>query len=568
MNSYLCAARGEQIYGAIAGVNALGMEVPEMPEEVILETIEAFADGAAFAKFCGFGMVTLHAGHGWLLSQFMGPKNNRKDQWGGTMENRCRIVNAIIRRIKDKCGSGFPVDVRISGSECWKQGYDIDYGVAIAKELDGHCDMIHVSAGIHEAPEVFTITHPSMFLPDGANVKYAAEIKKHVSTPVGTVGALCDPQLMEEIIASGQADVVHVARGLMADPDLPKKARAGHPEDIRKCLRCFVCFSEDVTRRQMCCAVNPEIGLEQESLTALPSAEKKVVLVAGGGVGGMQAALTAAQQGHRVILCERSDRLGGTLRCEEQVPFKRYLSDYLDFQSRQLSQIGVEIRLNTPVTPTLALTLSPDVILAALGARPVKPNIPGIDSPQVMGAEEAYLSPHRTGARVVILGGGLVGIELGIYLSSLGRQVTILEMADTLSDGGNVIHGLALMNEIARYRIEAVTSTRAVKITSEGVIGEYVGSAFTPDPCPTVQKAVLQGASFGKSFQGTAKLGERRCYPADSVIYAVGQAPLRAELDALQFCAPEFYALGDCLSPRSIRWATAEAYAIARDLGR
>lgn len=567
-NSYLCAERGAQIYGAVECVNALGMEVPQMPEEVILQTIEAFADGAAFARFCGFGMVTLHAGHGWLLGQFLGPQNNRADQWGGSMENRCRIVNAITRRIKDKCGRGFPVAVRISGSECCPQGYDIDYGVAIAKELDGKCDMIHVSAGIHEAPEVFTVTHPSMFLPDGANVKYAAEIKKQVSTPVGTVGALSDPALMEEILASGQADIVHVARGLMADPDLPKKARAGRDGEIRRCMRCFACFSEDVTHRQMCCAINPEIGIERETMTAAPAARPQKVLIAGGGAGGMQAALTAAERGHSVILCERADRLGGVLRCEDKVPFKKHLSEYLDDQARHLAEAGVEIRLNTAATAQLARELEPDVLIAAVGAAPVKPAIPGIDSPHVLSAETAYLSPELAGSRVVILGGGLVGIELAIYLSDLGRSVTILEMADRLSDGGNVVHGLALINEIRRCSIQAVASTRVTEITPEGAVGEYVGDAFTLEPCPTVQKAVLQGASFGKAIQGTASLGQRTLYPADTVIYAAGQAPRRDIVEELRFCAPEFHALGDCVTPRSIRWATQEAFAVARDIGR
>ena len=264
-NSYFCAKRGNQIYGAVDGLNALGEFVPAMPEEVIEETIEAYANAAAFAKFCGFGMVTIHAGHGWLLNQFLDPKvNNRKDQWGGSLENRCRFPLAIIERIKQKCGRGFPVDIRISGSMCYEGGYGIDEGIAIAKQLDGKVDLIHVSAGSHEVAEVFTITHPSMFLPDGVNVKYAAEIKKHVKTPVATVGALGDPELMEEIIASGQADVVMVARALLADPDMPKKARAGKADEIRPCLRCFECFSGIMTKRQYSCAVNPEIGFEQD----------------------------------------------------------------------------------------------------------------------------------------------------------------------------------------------------------------------------------------------------------------------------------------------------------------
>ena len=167
-NSYICAARGHQIYGAVDGQNALGQFVPAMPEEVIEETIEAFGNAAAFAKFCGFGMVTIHAGHGWLLNQFLDPNvNDRKDQWGGSLENRCRFLLAIVERIKQKCGRGFPVDVRISGATCYEGGYGIDEGIAIAKQLDGKVDLIHVSAGSHEVAEVFTVTHPSMFLPDG-----------------------------------------------------------------------------------------------------------------------------------------------------------------------------------------------------------------------------------------------------------------------------------------------------------------------------------------------------------------------------------------------------------------
>ena len=325
-NSYICAARGNQIYGAVDGVNPLGQFVPAMPEEIIEETIEAFGNAAAFAKFCGFGMVTVHAGHGWLLNQFLDPNvNDRKDQWGGSLENRCRFPLAVVDTIKRKCGRGFPVDIRISGSTCYEGGYGIDEGVAIARQFDGRVDLIHVSAGSHEVAEVFTVTHPSMFLPDGANVQFAAEIKKHVETPVATVGALGDPELMEEIIASGKADVVLAARALLADPDLPRKARAGRSEEIRPCIRCFECFAGITTKRQFRCAVNPEVGFEQDTRHALPAAVRKTVLVAGGGVAGMQAALTAAERGHEVILCEKAGRLGGALRCEEQVPFKRLL---------------------------------------------------------------------------------------------------------------------------------------------------------------------------------------------------------------------------------------------------
>jgi 2,4-dienoyl-CoA reductase-like NADH-dependent reductase (Old Yellow Enzyme family)/thioredoxin reductase len=566
-NSYISAKRGNQIYGAVDGLNPLGEFVPEMPEAVIEETIEAYANAAAFAKFCGFGMVTIHAGHGWLLNQFLDPKvNNRKDQWGGSLENRCRFPIAIIDRIKQKCGRGFPVDIRISGAMCYEGGYGIDEGIAIAKQLDGKADLIHVSAGSHEMAEVFTITHPSMFLPDGVNVKYAAEIKKHVKTPVATVGALGDPELMEEIIASGKADVVMAARALLADPDMPQKAREGKTDEIRPCLRCFACFAGVVTKRQYVCAVNPEVGFEQECRHELPPTVKKTVLVVGGGVAGMQAALTASQRGHKVILCEKSDRLGGVLRCEEKVPFKKLLSDYLNYQARMISRAPIDVQMGTEVTPEFAKAVGADVIIAALGARPVIPEIPGIRGKNVLGAEEVYYHLERTGKNVVIIGGGLVGIELGIFLSGLGRKVTIIEMMEALSDGGNTVHGLALINEIKKYGIQVSTVTRATEINEKGVIGEYVGSTFTLPPCPTVQAAVLQSSSFGRVVRAEAEEGSKKLFEADTVIYATGQQPLHDEADALHFCAPEFHQIGDCLTPKNIQQATGMAFTVARDI--
>jgi NADPH-dependent 2,4-dienoyl-CoA reductase/sulfur reductase-like enzyme len=538
-----------------------------MPEDVIEETIEAFGDAAAFAKFCGFGLVTIHAGHGWLINQFLDPNvNDRKDQWGGNLENRCRFPLAIVESIKRKCGRGFPVEIRISGSMGYEGGYGIDEGVAIAKQFDGMVDLIHVSAGSHEVAEVFTLTHPSMFLPDGANVVFADEIKKHVNTPVATVGALNDPELMEEIIASGKADVVEAARALLADPDLPKKARAGRADEVRPCLRCFECFAGITTARQYRCAVNPEIGFEQDCRHALPATLPKTVLVVGGGVAGMQAALTASERGHRVILCERGERLGGALLCEEGVPFKRLLVNYLNYQARMVSRAPIEVRLNTTVTSGYAEEVDADAIVAALGARAAKPPIRGIDGENVMGAESAYRHPERVRERAVIIGGGLVGIELGVFLSSLGRHVTIMEMMETLSDGGNPVHGLALINEINRYSIQVTTCTRATEIRDGGVVGEYVGNAFTLPQCPTVQMAVLQSNSFNRVVRADAEVGSKILLEAETVIYATGREPLRAEADELRFCAPEFYEIADCWIARNVQQATRMAFAVARDL--
>ena len=526
---------GKAIYGPVDGINNEGHPYLAMPEEIIERTIGRFADAAAFFKSCGFGMITIHMGHGWGLSQFLSSKvNTRTDKWGGSLENRCRMPLAVLEAVRKRVGPAFPIEVRLSGSEVTPNGYDLDEGISIAKMLDGHCDLLHISAGHHERPEVFCVTHPSIFSEDSCNVQYAAAIKPHVQTPVATVGAHCDPALLEEIIASGKADVIEMARALLADPELPNKARADKAEDIRPCLRCLTCFSHLITNGQIYCAVNPVIGREQESHFVNPPKEQKTVLVAGGGIAGMQAAIECSDRGHKVILCEKSDRLGGALKCEETVPFKKKIRDYLDFQRREVEKRPIEVRLNTPATPELAQSIGPDVILAALGARPVTPPIPGIQGENVLGAEEAYLHPEKVGKKVVVLGGGLVGVELAIHLARMGKELTILELMPMLNNGGNILHQNALDVEIRDNHIALALGTRAVEIRHDGVAGQ----------------------SDGKDC----------FFPADTVICAVGQAPLREEAEALRFCAPEFYTLGDCVRPRNILQATSMADAIAKNI--
>ena len=522
---------GFPLYGPVEMDNQYG-HVLAMDEAEIERVLAHYAAAAAFARKAGFGMVTLHGGHGWMLAQFMSSKlNTRTDKWGGSLENRMRLPLAVVEAVRKAVGPGFPIEYRMSGSECNAGGYDLDEGVELAKALDGKVDLIHVSAGNHEVMESMCITHPSMFLEDGCNAYLAREIKKHVKTPVATVGAFTDPDMMEEIIASGGADVVQLGRQSLADPDFPLKARTGREDEINRCLRCNTCFAGNGRYRTLQCAINPEIGRELAVRTTLPAPEKKKVLVVGGGPGGMQAALTAARRGHRVVLCEKGPRLGGVLLCEEKVPFKAHLAEYLARQARLCEKAGVEIRLNTEVTRDYALAEKADVIVAALGARPVLPPIPGIET--ALGAEAAYAEPEKVGERAVILGAGLVGLELGIFLAGLGKKVTILEARPQPTvDPGNM-HTLAIMQELPRRGVELLTSVTVERIAPDGV-----------------------SAADGRSF------------PADTVIAATGQRPLMDEAAAFFDCAPEFCPLGDCLAPRNILSATQEAYTAARDIGR
>ena len=512
-----------------------GVNVREMPEEIILEIIEKFADAAVMAKLCGFGMVTVHAGHGWLLNQFFSPSLNRRtDRWGGSTENRARFTLEVVDAIHKKCGRDFPVEVRISVYEAYKGRYEMDEGIRLAQILDGHADIIHCSVGnstgLPDESPVFAVTHPSMFLEDGVNVKYAAAVKKAVKQSlVATVGALSDPVMLEDIIASGKADIVEMARGLICDPDLPNKAIEGREDEIYHCMRCFNCFSSAKEKGHFFCALNPETNREHRYANLRPPIKRQKVLIAGGGIAGMQAALSAAGYGHEVILCEQSSQLGGRILCEHNVPFKEKLADYIEHQKRMIARSAIDLRLNTPVTPEYAEAIGPDVIIAAMGSTPIVPNIPGIDSENVFCAEDIYRNPESVGKKVVILGAGLVGIELSFYLTRLDRSVTLVEMAPDIQTGGNTMHELCIRAEFEKMDIERHFNSKAVGITEDGVWCEE---------------------------------------PSGKMFYGVGQRSKTNEAIAHAACAPHFNIIGDNFIPGNIAAATHSASVIAGDIGR
>ncbi len=501
-----------------------------MTEEEILHVIDTYASAAEYAKGRGFGMVMVHAGHGWLLHSFHCPNINRRtDKWGGSPENRARFTVAVVEAIKERCGRDFPVEVRISGSEAFEGGYGIEEGVEIAKCLDGHADIIHVSCGNLFHPGTDFHTHPGIFQTEGMNVKYAAEIKKHVKKSyVATIGGLSDPDVLEEIVASGKADIVEMARGLICDPDMPRKLMSGREKEVRRCLRCFKCVGQDYQDGRLFCAINPASGKERDAARVPQPLCLKKVLVAGGGVAGMQAAITAREIGHEVVLCEKGPRLGGVLLCEHDVPFKKRIGEYIEHQKYLLEKLGVEVRLNTPVTPELCAALKPDAVVAALGAADALPPIPGITGANVVSAVDAFDDASLAKGKCVILGAGTTGMELAVYLGSLGKEVRLLEKLPTGSPG-------TYARELAKYGIKVEYGTAALEILPEGV---------------------------------RVQAGDREeTIPCSTVINAMGRAPRWDEADALRFCAPEFYQVGDCLRVRNLMATTGEAWTAARNIG-
>ena len=461
--------RGLTQWGPSAGVRPDGLEIQELSAAMIADITAAYGTVAGLAKRAGFEMVMVHGGHGWLINQFLSPYfNHRTDQYGGSLENRTRFAREILDSVRKAVGRGFPIEFRMSGSELFEGGYDLAEGVKIAKLLEEKIDLLHVSAGTYQ--KGFSITHPSMFVPHGCNVYLAAEIKRHVGIPVATLGGLNDPVMMEEIIASGKADIVEMARALLADHELPRKVMSNRDADIVKCLRCFTCMAERAVTSTRRCAVNPLIGRELDGTEVIPAPLPRKVLVAGGGPAGLQAAITAAKRGHKVVLCEKTGQLGGILKGEQAIPFKYEMYELGVTLEKLARDLGVEIRFNTAVTPKYADNENADALIIAVGSEPIVPPIPGLQDEKVIVVNDYYLQKDRVKDRVVVLGGGLAGCEAAIHLAAEGKIVHLVEMRGELAPDANVRHRPILLNEIAKKNICVHTGYKGLKVVGEGVV--------------------------------------------------------------------------------------------------
>lgn len=516
-------------------INASGIRIRKMTDEEIYQAAESFGNAAKLAKEADIDMVLIHGGHGWLLHQFMSPSmNHRTDKWGGSLENRMRFPLLVIEKVREAVGPEYPIEFRMSGAEISEGGYTIEEGIEMAKIIDGKVDIIHVSAGVHEDPEVFGITHPSMFVEEGCNVELAAQIKKHVKTPVATLGGLTDMDMMEDIIASGKADIVEVARQSICDPYFVEKAFSGHKDDIVHCCRCFTCFYNYLTNRTYCCAFNPQVGNEYANQFAVPQSSPKNVVVVGGGPGGMEAAITAAKCGHCVSLYEKGSRLGGQLLLEEHIPFKKNMFGFVNVLERRLKEEGVKVYLNTELTAEEAYKLNADVIMLAIGASPIVPNIKGIDSSKVISLKTLHEDVSSIGDKIIILGGGLVGSECAIYLDGLGKDVTIVEMNSDWAVDAYFMHKNAMKTYVRNSNIKICTNTKAKEVTEKGLI------------CETPEGEIL--------IEG------------DSILLAAGMRANRNVAESFYNAAPRVFEIGDTIKAGRVVDAVSTGYYRALDI--
>lgn len=520
-------------WGASDIIRPDGIEVKALTKEMIAEIVESYGTVAGLAKRAGFEMIMVHGGHGWLLNQFFSPYfNKRTDEYGGSLENRCRLAIEVLKSVREAVGPGFPIEFRLSGSELFEGGYDLAEGCRIAQQIEPYIDLLHVSAGTYQRG--FGDTHPSMFKEHGCNIYLAAEIKKHVSIPVATLGGLNDPHQMEEIIASGKADIVYMARALLADPCLPRKVVENREDEIVKCLRCFTCMAERAATSTRRCTVNPLIGREMEGWDVIPAPEKKKVLVAGGGPGGLYAAYTAARKGHQVILCEKESDVGGILKSEQVLPFKHEMYELSGTYKLLAEKAGVEIRLNTEVTKEYAEKEDVDALIIAVGSTPLVPPIPGLNGNNVVLVNNYYLEKEKVSDEVVVFGGGLAGCECAIHLGMEGKKVCLVEMRDELAPDANVRHRPLLLKEIEKYAT-VYTGYKGLEVTANGILCED-------------------------------KNGSKQLVPGKSVICALGQRSRTDAVTELQDAAPFVRVIGDAAKVSTITNAVYWGYHAALDI--
>jgi 2,4-dienoyl-CoA reductase-like NADH-dependent reductase (Old Yellow Enzyme family)/thioredoxin reductase len=518
-----------------------GIQIDEMSFELMENVANNYAEAALNCKALGFDMVNIHGGHGWLLSQFLSPKiNKRIDEYGGSMENRARFPIMVCNRIKELCGEDFLIEYRMSGSERIEGGMTIDDGIEFARIIKNHVDLIHVTSGVyydHVGSKAFS----SMFDEHGCNLDLAEAIKKNVDIPVVAVGGFNRPEQIENALVEGKCDFVALGRQQFADPEFVNKALMGLEDEIAPCLRCS-CFNPLVPNPDSrpipslwSCAVNPKSNRELRwRLAPKPNVSRKV-LVIGGGVSGMYGAITAAERGHNVVLVEKSDKLGGQLWFTDYDSHKESLKGFRDSLIAKIKRLKIDVKLNIECTPEYINSLNVDAVITAVGSTPVIPKIKGI--------EKAYYAtkPYKDidlvkDKKVIMIGGGAIGCETGyFYVDEYNSKMTILEIRDDILKDSNDSQRQALIPRMKNLNMDFKCLVKIKEIMENGV------SFINSDRCDEFVEC-------------------------DTVLYACGSSANEKLVEEFSNTALWNRAAGDCNKARMVINATYEAFCAAMDI--
>ncbi|MBW2065120.1 MAG: FAD-dependent oxidoreductase [Deltaproteobacteria bacterium] len=531
-------SKGEEIMARNEGRKLV--RVQEMDQDLIDQVVDNFAGAAYRCLRAGFEMITIHGGHGQLLSQFVSPySNKRTDNYGGSLENRARFVQEVLSAIRGAVGDRLALEYRVSADEIVPGGMHVEETIEFLKLIRDKIDLVNVSlGGMIAGPRYIAHMAQPTYFPHAYNVERAARIRGALQIPVTCVGSIIDLEMAERIIAEGKADIVAMGRAHIADPEIVNKTKRGKADDVRPCLRCNVCGERPKDFYPVRCAVNPVAGREVEYRYYIPPArERKKIVILGGGPAGMEAALVASSRGHSVVLYEKEGKLGGALRIAAAPPFKKDMRRFLEWMVRKTLEAPVEVKLSTSATADMVKGEAPDILIVAIGAKPLLPEVPGADKPHVLWAGDVLRGKAKTGRTVVIVGAGLTGCETALHLAQQGMRVTILDMLNEaeIAMDTTFVSKMALMELLRESGVEFKTEVKLEEIGDRGVIG--------------IDR-------------------ERRHIelPADSVVLSLGARSPGEEVARFRDLAEEVSIIGDCAKPRNLMAAIHDAFHVTAEI--
>ncbi len=504
----------------------------ELTVEEIGNLVEAFAEGALRAKKAGFDAVEVHGAHGYLVAQFLSPSaNKRNDTYGGSFEKRLRFPLEIIARVREKVGEDFPLLFRISAEEGVREGLTLDESKEIALALQGAgIDALNVSAGTYATPGNPQVG--PMDLDPGFLIPLAEAMKKILKIPVIGVGRIHLPEEAEKYLQEGKVDFLAVGRALLADPDFLSKAKEGKGAKIRRCIACNQgCIDRVLTGKPITCLVNPECGREMEFPPSLAS-HKKRVLIIGGGPAGLQAARIAALRGHEVTLLEKENVLGGQFLAAAAPPMKGAFKEAIEFLVQEVKESGAKIERGVQGGVEELKKRSPDAVIVATGSKAIVPEIKGLHQLPFFQALDVLLGkkeiPYQ---KILILGGGMVGVEVADFLAEKGKQVTLIEMTKRLAAGVGPGHWYCVRKRLRAHKVDIHTQAVIEEVQEKGVALQEKG-----------EQQFIQGI--------------------EAIVLAVGAQPQKDMVEKLPDRIPEVYVIGDAREVRNALEATLEGMEI------